>query len=144
MTVEVSSFADDLVYLLEHALNVQYGVSLFLGTKAVIPNGNGPFVSIIPTAGLGDEGTHNASRDGIAYERPSAQIVFRSESFLVAWNAAQAGYAALNFVDTMVNGTWWRLCKPKQEPFDLGVDDKGKARVVFNLDTVKRLSPASS
>lgn len=36
--------------------------------------------------------------------------------------------------------TWYREVNPVQEPFDLGLDASGRARVVFNIMVVKRAS----
>jgi hypothetical protein len=144
-----STFAADLIFLFEGAgLGLAYtglNRNIFKGSKAVIPSiGAGPWVSIILTGGDGDEGTHNLSPLTIAYERPSAQIVCRAEAYEDAEALAHSLYMLLNFVNTFVNGTWWRICTPKQEPFDLGTDSVGKPRVAFNIDCVKRLSPATS
>jgi len=144
-----STFVADLIFIFEAAgLGLIYtgaGRNIFKGSKAVIPStGTGPWVSIILTGGDGDEGTHNLSPTTIAYERPSAQIVCRAEAYEDAEDLAHALYLVLSFVNTFVNGTWWRICTPKQEPFDLGTDSVGKPRVAFNIDCVKRLSPATS
>lgn len=144
-----STFIADLIFLMEGAgLSLAYtgtSANIFKGSKAVIPSiGAGPWVSIIANGGDGDEGTHNLSPDTIAYERPSAQIVCRAEAYEDAEALAHSLYMLLNFVNQFVNGTWWRICSPKQEPFDLGTDAVGKPRVAFNIDCVKRLSPTTS
>ena len=144
-----STFVPDIFFLLTQNGYGSYGTTLFKGTKAVIPItpipvGFRAFVSIVRTGGSGDEGTHNLSRTTIAYERPSAQLVCRSELPDDAEAVADELYLLLNFVDTFINGCWWRKCSPKGEIYDLGVDTKERARFVFNIESVKRLSPATS
>jgi hypothetical protein len=126
-----------------------YGATLFKGSKAVLPDtiplGYRALITVIRTGGQGDEGTHNLSRDVIAYERPSAQVIVRADNPANAEAVAAELYETIfNFYDRLVNGTWWRTCSPKQEPFELPLDEKGRARYVFNVECVKRTSPATS
>ncbi len=137
-------YLDDLIFRLTSLGHGTYGTTLFKGSKAVIPAGSGPFISLIATGGQGDEGTHNLSRFTVAYERPTVQVVVRGELPVVAEAKAYAVHSDLDFRDEFVNGTWWRSCAPRQEVFELGVDDKQRMRFAFNLEIVKRLSPATS
>lgn len=141
-----STFTADLIFLLvnEPSLSLVYGTNLFKGQKARLPAGSGPFVTLYRTGGLGDEGTHN-SVDVPAYERPSGQIVSRADDYDVAEAMADALYAFLwQTQNVFINGTWWRQLNIKSEPFDLPLDEKGRARQAFNFDCVKRVSPATS
>lgn len=141
-----STFMPDLIYLLTHepSLALVYGANLFKGTKPRIPDGVGPYVSIARTGGLGAEGTHN-SIDVPAYERPRAQVVARSVNYDDAEAMADALYAFLFPLQNLfINGTWWRELNVRSEPFDLPNDEKNRARQAFNIDCVKRLSPAQS
>lgn len=137
-------FLTDLVSILASENIGVYGIDVFVGSKSVIPAGDGPFVTLIETGGAGEEGTHNLSPTTPAYVRPSAQVVCRALNYMDARAKAEECYLAFNFVNTFVAGTWYRILSPKQEPFDLGVDDAGRARVVFNIECVKRLSAATS
>lgn len=136
-------FAADLIWLLEHAPGRPeggfgvYGETIFKGSLAVLPAGEGPYISVIETGGASPEGTHN---DGIAaYRRPSAQLVFRATAYDDASNLAELVWLYLCKVQSqVVNGTWWRSCRPVQEPFDIQPDDKMRARIAFNIDVVKR------
>lgn len=137
-------FSDDLVVLISGAGLGTLGSSLFVGTKATIPTGDGPFTSVIETGGTGPEGTHNSVTKP-AYVRPSAQIVARAKKHDDARNRAQSLYLLLYPIrNQFVNGTWWRSVTVAQEPFDLGVDDAGRIRFAFNINVIKRLDPASS
>ena len=136
----------DLISLLEGAgLGLTYGSNVFKGPMAIIPTATpGPFVSLIRTGGLGVEGTHNLT-DVPAYERPTAQIVVRAAEYddaetlaLQIWNLF---YGVQN---QFINGTWWRELNPRSQPFDLPLDEKGRPRIAFNIDCVKRLSPSTS
>ena len=140
-----STFVPDLIVLLEGAgLGLAYGTNLFEGSKVVLPDGVGPFVSIIRTGGLGAEGTHN-STDVPAYERPTAQLVVRALDYKAAEALADVIYALFYGIGNQkINGTWWRELNPRSEPFDLPPDEKGRPRFAFNLDCVKRVSPATS
>lgn len=136
--------SEDLQWLIEQAGLGTYGTSLFKGSKATYPIGDGPYVTIIETGGTAPEGTHNSPTKP-AYVRPSVQIVTRAKKRDDARNRAQALYLLLYPVrDQFVNGTWWRSVTVVQEPFDLGVDDAGRIRFAFNINVVKRLDPASS
>jgi len=144
-TFPQSTFIPDLIFLFVEELGYSgFGQDVFKGAKSIVPAGVARAVTIIPTGGLGDEGTHNLSRDTIAYERPSGQLVFRGDDWNAVNDAAQQAFFGLNFLDRFVNNTWWRVCAPKGEVYELPVDEKGRARLVFNLDSVKRLSPATS
>ena len=137
-------FAEDLIFLIEEAHLGTYGTDLFKGSKAVIPEGPGPFTSIIETGGASPVGTHNSVAVP-AYVRPSAQIVVRAEDYDVAMTRAREIYSLLFPIrNRFVNGTWWVKTQLIQEPFDLQLDDNELARVAFNLDCEKRLSAATS
>lgn len=140
-----SSFFPDLIVLLQSAgLGLIYGTNLFKGPKAKIPAGDGPFVSLIRTGGLGSEGTHN-SVDVPAYERPTAQIIVRATNYDDAETMAQQLYDFLWPIQNQeINGTWWRELNVRSEPFDLPPDEKDRPRIAFNIDCVKRTSPATS
>lgn len=69
------------------------GTNLFYGSKAQIPQtGAGPFISLIATGGLSSQQTHNGSK----ITRPTAQIITRADSYVVAETRANAIYAALD------------------------------------------------
>lgn len=148
----VDTFVPDLIYVVEHptlfgsALTppLMYGENLFRGSKAKIPDGTGPYMSIIETLGRSDEGTHN-SVDVPAYVRPAAQLVFRASDAVDARSLADQVYFLLWPLQNLkINGTWWRELSVRSRPFELGVDAKNLIRFVFNIDSVKRLSPVYS
>jgi len=136
----------DFIVLLEGGgFSLAYGTNLFKGPKAKIPDGPGPFVSLIRDGGVDPEGTHNSVNEP-AYEKPGMQVVVRAVDYDVAETLALALFKFLwPLNDLFINGTWYRQVNLKgSEPFDLPPDEKGRARLAFNLDCVKRMSPASS
>lgn len=122
-----------------------YGTNLFKGPKAKIPDGDGPYVSLIRTGGVDPEGTHN-SVDKPAYERPGMQVLVRAANYDDAETLALELFQFLwPLQNLFINGTWYREVNLHgSEPFDLPPDEKGRPRLAFNLDAVKRMSPASS
>lgn len=88
------SFLLELVAVLVAAGVGVYGTNIFISSKAVIPPGNGPYLSIVATGGLEGIRTQNVT-SGPTYERPSAQITVRAQSAAAAEAMARAAYAAL-------------------------------------------------
>ena len=139
-----STLFPDLISVIESSsLGLSYGANLFKGSKANIPNGNGPYVSLIRAGGLGSEDTHN-STDGPAYERPNVQVLTRATNYDDAERLAQALYDLLwPIQNQFINGTWWRQVS-LGDLFDLPPDEKGRPRIGFTISCVKRTSPATS
>lgn len=142
-------FLDDLIEALSAGGFGSYGIELFKGSNAVIPKGDGPYISLNPTGGFAAAGTHNAAADGLgpAYERPSAQVVVRASDFDAADERGRAVHEFLHRLGQrsgLINGTWWVYIRVGPPPADLGKDDVGRPRVAFNLDCEKRVSPATS
>lgn len=138
------SFVDDLITILEEANVGTRAVSIFVGAKASLPDGPGPFITIIQTGGAPPVGTHNMTTLP-AYVRPSAQIMARGEDAEAVENMAQAAYNALFPIrNRFVNGTWYVQITMKQSLMDLGEDDPARSRIAFNIDVEKRLSPLTS
>jgi len=138
------TFGADLVWLIEQASLGVYSIDLFKGSLANIPDGPGPITSIMETGGTQPEGTHTAAPLP-AYVRPSGQIIVRAEDYDVAMARAWELFLLIAAVrNRMVNGTWWREVRMVQDPFDLLADEKERARIAFNFNAVKRLSPAHS
>lgn len=138
----MSLFLDDLLELFRTQGIGTPNSNMFASSKASIPTGNGPYLSVTETGGSGQEGTHNDSRVGKnGYEQPNAQIICRAVNYNAAKTMAVKAHAAIVKVGSksqMVNGTWWRSAKALQQPFDLGSDAQGRPQVVFNIAVVKR------
>lgn len=74
------------------ASTVTLGTNLFIGEQAVIPDGDGPFVSLIVTGGVHPLETHNNDK----YPRPSFQLITRGTDYIATRNLAAACFAALD------------------------------------------------
>ncbi len=132
------AFEDDLVVrLVAQGVGV-YGTNIFISTKAVIPAGDGPFLSIVVTGGTSPLRTHN-SVAAPAYQRPSAQLTARASTYAAAMVMARAAYDALVGVRNItINGVYYRELNPTQEPFDNGMDSAKRSCASFNVEAVKR------
>lgn len=129
-------FIDDLVTILTQAGVGTAGTTIFWSSKAPIPTGDGPYLSIIETGGTDPWLVHNA---GSYYQRPSAQILARGKSYDATRNMIKNAYNALvRKRNVTINSVWYVSIDIHQEPFDLAVDDSGRIRYAFNITAVKR------
>lgn len=132
------AFLDELIDVLKTAGVVTNNV--FASTKAQIPTGAGPYLSIVETGGLVSERVHDEPANQ-GYDRPTAQIVARAERYDVARTLARNAYQTLrNVRNREILGTWYLWIREMQPPFDLGLDENGRARVAFNVMCMKRPS----
>lgn len=116
------------------------GTDIFLGSKAVIPPGAGPYISIKETGGTGSRRTHN----GTAVAQPSAQILARATSYSVARAKLKLAFDALGgdkgLHNVTLSGTFYQSVTPIQQPTDIGLDDITRPMLVFNIDAQKKPS----
>jgi len=133
------SFLDEIAArLVSQSVGVT-GSNIFLGSKAVIPTGSGPFLSLIETGGTGATRVHNIA--GPSTQRPTAQVLVRAGSYQAARTMSKAAYDALNGVwNTTLSGTFYQKITARQEPTDIGLDGSGRVMVVFNIDAQKQPS----
>lgn len=97
-----ATLPQELVEILVAAGVGQAGVNIFAAAAAIVPVGDGPFLSIRPTGGTAPIGTHN---HGVAaYRRPSAQIIVTGKRAAAALAMAHAAYDALAAVRNMAVG----------------------------------------
>ncbi len=109
------------------------GSNIFLGSKAVIPDGDGPYLSLTETGGSAPTRIHNRSVANT--RRPTAQILVRAKSYLVARTMAASAYGALDGVfNTMLSGVFYQSITARQEPTDIGLDALKRPMIVFNID----------
>ena len=127
------------------------GKNIFTSKKAAIPTGPGPYLLIVVTGGLTAERTHDsapgapneeAEAPGDAYQRPTAQISVRAQTFAAAMGMAKAAYKVLVKVrNETVNSTWYREIRAMQPPSDIGLDDtQNRVQVAFNVMGFKQPS----
>lgn len=113
------------------------GSSIFLGSKAVIPAGDGPYISLTESGGSGPTRIHNKA--GANTQRPTAQIAVRARSYLVARSKAKEAYLALDGVwnTALSGGVFYQKITARQEPTDIGLDDEKRPMIAFNIDAEK-------
>lgn len=116
------------------------GSSIFLGSGAIIPAGDGPYMTIIETGGSAPTRIHNIA--GASTQRPTAQIAVRAKSYSVARAMAKAAYAALDGVwNTTLSGTFYQSITARQEPTDIGLEEGTSRRMLaFNIEAQKQPS----
>ena len=88
----VNKFEENLVSLFSGSNIAVLGVDTFIGRKVVVPDGAGPFISIIDTGGRQPERTQT----GEVYERLSAQVVVRATGYAAARSRALAIWRILD------------------------------------------------
>lgn len=117
-----------------------YGTNIFIGTLALIPAGDGPYLSIIETGGTGAARTHNGS----STERPGAQILVRAKTMPLARVMLQAAYDALGGADGLHNidlgAVRYLSITARQTITDIGTDGAGRVMVSLNFDFEKKPS----
>lgn len=129
-------FLDEIAARLVAAGIGTIGSSIFLGSKAIIPPGAGPFISLTETGGSAPTRIHNKPTPNT--QRPTAQILVRATSYLVARTKSKDAYAALDGTyNTSIAGVLYHSITARQEPTDIGLDDVGRPMVVFNIDCEK-------
>ena len=108
------------------------GSNIFLGSKAVIPVGAGPYLTLTETGGSAPTRVHNEAPAHT--QRPTAQIAVRAQSYLVARTMAKAAYLALDGVfNTTISSVFYQSITARQEPTDIGLDAEKRPMVVFNI-----------
>lgn len=134
------AFTDDIVTVLSAASLGAVGTDIFIGARAAIPAGDGPYLSLIETGGTAPMERHD--HVGTPYQQPSMQLVARAKGATVARIRARAAYNALVGIrNQTINGTTYLWIRPVQEPFDLGIDETGRrSRFVFNIQVLKTFS----
>src|SRR5262245_8015051 len=111
---------------------------VFLGTNARMPDGDGPFTTLIATSGITPIIVHN--RTSIpGYERPGAQLVVRAKNPVAAFDKCQEWYNLIFSVrNQFINGYWYLDILIQQQPFDGGIDNQGRTRAIINMIATKR------
>lgn len=130
-------FLDEIAAKLAAANVGVVGGSILLGSRAAIPAGDGPYLSLIETGGSAPTRVHNIP--GAKTQRPTAQISVRAASYLTARAMAKAAYNALDGTyNTTLSGTFYQSITARQEPTDIGLETgTNRVIIVFNIDAVK-------
>lgn len=126
-------------HLIEHGLgtlgvvvnSVMTG-SIFLGSWAVIPDGNGPFLTLTDTGGTGSSYTQNA--DGAATHNFTLQLLGRAKDPMQLKLLMRQAHAVLDGrTNLILSGIPYLSIYARQLPTDLGQDGKGRAMMSFNI-----------
>lgn len=116
-----------------------FGSNIILGSKGVIPDGDGPLLSVIETGGTAPLRIHNEATAHV--QRPSAQILVRGKNYVATRTMAKNAYLALDGVfNTMLGTTFYQKIVAMQEPTDIGLDSKGRVMISFNIEAEKAFS----
>jgi hypothetical protein len=128
-------FLDEICqWLVGHGVGV-LGESIFKSSSAVIPAGDGPYMTVAETGGTAPLRTQEGAR---LLQRPGAQILVVAKAHAVSREMSRQAYAVLDGVfNTVVEGCFYVKITARQEPTDMGLDDLNRARVVFNIDAEK-------
>jgi len=105
------------------------GDSLFWGAGADLPEGPGPFVTVLETGGLLPLGTHQEPR---AILQPSFQVATRGRD-PIATAARADQVSAFALVNTAVAGWFFLWARAMQEAFALPNDANQRVRFVVNF-----------
>ena len=115
------------------------GTNIFKGSRAMIPNGDGPYLSLTETGGTAPGRIHNVAT--AHPQRPSAQVAVRAKNYATARAMAHAAYNALDGVsNTTLSGTFYQSIRAMQEPTDIGTDSIERVMIVFNIEVEKQPS----
>jgi hypothetical protein len=113
-----------------------FGSNIFLGSKAVIPPGPGPYLTLIETGGMALTRVQNKASANT--QRPTAQVAVRGISYTTTRSMLKAAYDALDGIfNTTLSGTFYHKVTARQEPTDIGQDADGRPTIVFNIEAEK-------
>lgn len=137
-------FSEEATYLLVNGGVGVANTNIFVSSKASIPAGDGPFMSLIVGGGT-VEPTHN-QRTLPAYVHVPLQLFVRGSSYPACYTMLMMALAVLYPIQNrLVLGVWWRSVTPLQaEPIDLGQDDSGRFNASLNFVIVRRPNAALS
>lgn len=114
--------------------------SIYCTSKAIIPTGVGPYLTIIETGGSGSAKTQNNT----ATQRPTASLTARAATYTAARAMLVAAYNALGGANGLYNvvlsGVTYLSIVARQEPTDVGMDDSTRPMIVFNIAVEKQPS----
>lgn len=88
----VEKFEEEIVKILSDAALATLGTDTFIGPRATLPTGNGPYIGISDTGGSAPLETQNGDK----YERMSVQITVRASDYKTARTRALAVWRELD------------------------------------------------
>lgn len=130
----MSAFLDDVgARLVAQGVGV-LGSNIFLGSRAVVPSGAGPYLTVSETGGVAPTRIQGRTTPGT--RRPTAQVLALATTYQAARAMIEAAYAALDGVyNTTIGTTFYQRIAARQEPTDMGADATGnRVQLVFNIE----------
>ena len=95
VTAPATDFVREIGRLINDASLGTFGTDMFIGMEAILPTGDGPYITIINTGGSESLDTHNVAQ-GVTYEMRSCQIVVRARTYDSANTRALAVWRVLD------------------------------------------------
>jgi hypothetical protein len=129
----------DILTVGQQAGLVTPGTNAWAGSKAAVPSdGDGPFTVVTDYGGLAPDYCHSLPQPW--QNKPASQVTVRAATADAAFALAQQLYSAICLVtNRIVNGTYYLAMRPKQPPFDMGLDATGsRVTVGFNVQGFAR------
>jgi hypothetical protein len=118
-------------------------INIFIGSKAEIPAGDGPFIVLIETGGSGSSRTQGGS----STEHPSAQISVRATTSPVARDKLLEIRDVLGgdngLYNIVLSGNRYISIIPNQSVTDIGEDEVGRPRFAYNIQA-ERYAPSAA
>lgn len=132
---------DDIAIALQTAGVGTISTNIFKSSKAIIPTGDGPYLSLRETGGMTPARTQNET----GTERPTAQLLAIAKNYVAARTMLAAAFTALGGVNGLHNvtlsGTFYLSIVPRQSITDLGLEEgTARSRCVFNIEVEKQPS----
>jgi hypothetical protein len=135
-----SHWTRDVIAIWEAASLGVFGTDFFEGGKASLPTGNGPYGLVRSTSGTSPDWTQNDAGSP-AWRHPSAQVLVVAQDYQTAIDFATALLEALCAgVNFTINATKYQSIKPMGEFNDMGVDERARSMISFNIIGSKGLS----
>jgi len=121
--------------------------TIFYSSLAILPDsGTPPFIVLLETGGVGPggfrgEGGRIQNQAGVSLQHPTVQVTAIGEDEAATRALAKLAYNSFDGTwNELLSGVMYLSITPRQEPTDTGLDDKGRIRITFNVDTEKEPS----
>jgi hypothetical protein len=132
-----SLIIDDLeTRLIDKGVCSGRGVDLFKNRAAKIPEGPGPYLTLV---GIG--GSIPERRNGTSpfYGKPSAHITVRAATSTIAKEKILEAMSVCDVNNEIIGGTFYLWIRPNtSEPQELEPDERGRPRFTFALTAMGR------
>lgn len=111
------------------------GTTIFVGADVNLPDGPGPFLTLIETGGIASVGTH---QEPTAIRQPYVQATARGDLYDATAALADRTFDALNVSNLQIGDLFFLWIRPVQNPFQLPNDANGRVRLVTNFGSAVR------